>query len=143
MVFVSLFVDHSLSSLRIYAAVMHFIATFFLTWTRVDSINSSFGRWGDSFSDTQYSHQRIQLRRLYFDGHNLLICEFLYILVHRIPRQELQQRHVFIPRCLRHVLLFVDSDRWVGVDHLRLCVDFLCVFPLPLQRDEARNLSSK
>ena len=52
-----MFVDHSLSSLRIYAAVMHFIATFFLTWTRVDSINSSFGRWGDSFSDTQYSHQ--------------------------------------------------------------------------------------
>ena len=57
MVFLSLFVDHSLTSLRIYAAVMHFVATFFLMWTRIDSINSSFGNWGDSYNDSLYSYR--------------------------------------------------------------------------------------
>lgn len=39
--FISLFHDHKLPSLRIYAAVFHFVATFFLTWTRIDSLNAA------------------------------------------------------------------------------------------------------
>lgn len=39
--FISLFHNYKYPSLRIYAAVIHFVATFFLTWTRVDSINAA------------------------------------------------------------------------------------------------------
>ena len=39
--FISLFHDYKLPSLRIYAAVFHFVATFFLTWTRIDSLNAA------------------------------------------------------------------------------------------------------
>ena len=39
--FISLFHDYKLPSLRVYAAVFHFVATFFLTWTRIDSLNAA------------------------------------------------------------------------------------------------------
>ena len=128
MVFVSLFVDHSLSSLRIYAAVMHFIATFFLTWTRVDSINSSFGRWGDSFSDSQYSHQESSYVGYISTGIIFLFVNFCIFLFTGFQDKSFSSVMSLFPDvCGTFFCLWIAID---GLeDHLRLCVDFLCVFP--------------
>lgn len=80
MVYVNLFVNHSVSSLRIYFGVIHFVATFFLTWTRVDSINASFDKWGDSFSDYQYSYRESSYVGYISTGMIFLIFNFIFFL---------------------------------------------------------------
>ena len=122
--FISLFHNYKFSSLRIYAAVIHFVTTFFLTWTRVDCINAA-------ITDVTDNNQYVSLESTYlgYIATAIIFIAFNFIVLLLKGFQDksfIGVIQLFLDVCGAFFCMWISLDGWEWNTYIN--VWFFCAF---------------